>query len=138
MKTLKIIFGIVLLFCFSFLKADVLETDINIEIDVAPNVLNIASSGTVVTVHTDIAYSTVEGASVTLNNVEIAWWKSDSRGQFVAKFNMEELETLVNTDVLELGEITLELKGLTKAGESFSGTQVISVVNIAPAGNAKK
>jgi hypothetical protein len=120
------------------LKADVLETDINIEIDVAPNVLNIASSGTVVTVHTDIAYSTVEGASVTLNNVEIAWWKSDSRGQFVAKFNMEELETLVNTDVLELGEITLELKGLTKAGESFSGTQVISVVNIAPAGNAKK
>ena len=38
-----------------------------IEIDVAPNVLNIASSGTVVTVHTDIAYSAVAGASVSLN-----------------------------------------------------------------------
>lgn len=138
MKTLKITFGILLLFCFSFLKADVLEPDINIEIDVAPNVLNIASSGTVVSVHSDIAYSEVEGASVTLNNVEIAWWKSDSRGQFVAKFNMEEVETLVNNDVLEMGEITLELKGLTKAGESFSGTQVITVVNISPAGNAKK
>ena len=138
MKSVKITFGILLVFCFSFLKADGVESDITIEIDVAPNVLNIASSGTVVTVHTDIAYSAVEGASVTLNMVEIAWWKSDSRGQFVAKFNMEEVETLVNNDVLELGEITLELKGLTKAGESFSGTQVISVVNIAPSGNAKK
>ena len=58
----------------------------DIEIDVAPNVLNIQSESTVVTVHTDIAYSLVVGASVYLNDVEIYYSKSDNRGYFVAKF----------------------------------------------------
>lgn len=110
------------------------DAPLEIEIDVAPNVLNIASSGTVVTIHTDIAYSAVDGATVTLNDVEIAWWKSDSRGQFVAKFNMEEVETLITADVLELGEILLELKGITKLGVDFSGAQLINVIDVTAAG----
>jgi len=107
---------------------------LDITIDVAPNVLNIASSGTVVTVHTDIAYSWVDGASVYLNDVPIAWWKSDSRGQFVAKFNMEEVETLVTAGVLEEGEITLKLSGTTKSGVNFSGAQLISVIDVTSVG----
>jgi hypothetical protein len=105
-----------------------------INIDVAPNVLNIASSGTVVTVHTDIAYSAVDGASVFLNGVSIDWWKSDSRGQFVAKFDMEEVETLVTDHVLELGDIELKLTGTTTDGVVFSGTQVIKVINVTSSG----
>jgi hypothetical protein len=104
--------------------------DEEITIDIAPYVLNIASSGTVVTVHTDIAYSAVEGASVQLNGVEIAWWKSDSRGQFVAKFNMEDIEEIVN-----VGEMnTLTLTGVKYVGATFSGTQEISVIDVASTG----
>lgn len=119
------------LMLFASFTADELQ---QINIDVAPNVLNIASAGTVVTVHTNIAYSAVDGATVTLNDVPIAWWKSDSRGQFVAKFNMEEVETLVTAGVLDKGEITLRLSGTTKLGVNFSGAQLISVIDVTSVG----
>ena len=138
MKSVKFVLTFVFVYSIVLLNAGVPAEVIEIEIDVAPNVLNIASEGTVVTVHTNIAYSLVNGASVTLNGVEIAWWKSDSRGQFVAKFDMLEVEKLVDTEVLDLGDITLELKGNTWAGDSFSGSQTIRVVDITPAGEAKK
>ena len=74
----------------------------DIEIDVSPNVLNIQSKSTIVTVHTDVAYSLVTGASVFLNGVTIDWWKSDDRGNFVAKFNSDEVKAL---DGLIIGTI---------------------------------
>ena len=132
-KMLKIA-SVMFMFLMLFAGFTANAETISIEIDVSPNVLNIASSGTVVTVHTDIAYSAVEGASVTLNDIEISWWKSDSRGQFVAKFDMEEVETLVSAGVLEEGKIKLTLSGTTKLGVSFSGTQVISVIDVSSAG----
>ncbi|WP_340113344.1 hypothetical protein [Maribellus mangrovi] len=112
-----------------FLSAGFTPDPLSINIDVAPNVLNIQSEGTVVTVHTDISYSAVNGASVLLNDVPIAWWKSDSRGQFVAKFNMEEVTELVDADVLELGDIMLTLTGSSVLGE-FSGSQTIKVISV--------
>jgi hypothetical protein len=112
-----------------FLSAGFSPASFEITIDVAPNVLNIQSEGTVVTVHTNISYSAVEGSSVQLNNVDIAWWKSDSRGQFVAKFNMEEVTALVDAGVLDLGEITLTLTGTSVLG-NFSGTQTIKVISV--------
>jgi hypothetical protein len=104
----------------------------DIEIDVSPNVLNIQSQSTIVTVHTDIAYSLVVGASVFLNGVAIDWWKSDDRGNFVAKFNSDEIKTL---DGLIIGDYnTLTLNGFTTGGEAFIGTQDIMVINNIPAG----
>jgi hypothetical protein len=103
-----------------------------IEIDVSPNVINIQSQSTVVTVHTNIAYSIVAGTSVTLNGVEIAWWKSDDRGNFVAKFDSDDIKTL---DGLKIGEYnTLTLIGFTTGGEEFTGTQDIMVIENIPAG----
>jgi len=116
------------------LSAGFASAQLTIEIDVAPNVLNIQSEGTVVTVHTDIAYSAVDGATVLLNDVPIAWWKSDSRGQFVAKFNMEEVIDLYYADLLVLGDNKLTLTGTTKTGNDFSGTQIIRVIDVASAG----
>ena len=49
-------------------------------IEVAPNVLNLQSSGYIVTVHTDIAYGQVDAHSVHLNGVPINSWKADNRG----------------------------------------------------------
>ena len=108
----------------------------DIEIDVSPNVLNIQSESTIVTVHTDIAYSLVVGASVYLNGVAIDWWKSDDRGNFVAKFVSDEIKTL---DGLIIGDDnTLTLNGFTTDGEAFIGTQDIMVIDNIPEGAGKK
>ena len=46
-----------------------------IMIDVSPNVLNLQSSGTVVTVHTNVDYNVVVAATVYLNDIPISTWK---------------------------------------------------------------
>ena len=101
-----------------------------IEIKVSPNVLNILSNGEVVTVHTDIAYSAVVGSTVTLNGVEISHWKSDNRGNFVAKFLMDEIKGLEGLNIGGLNTLTLE--GETVSGEVFSGSTEILVVENTP------
>lgn len=104
----------------------------DILIDVSPNVLNIQSQSTIVTVHTDIAYNLVVGASVFLNGVAIDWWKSDDRGNFVAKFNSDEIKTL---DGLIIGDYNkLTLNGFTTDGEGFIGMQDVMVIDNIPAG----
>ncbi len=95
-----------------------------VEIDVAPNVLNIQSEGTVVTVHTNLPYSYVEGSTVTLNDVEIISWKSDVRGNFVAKFDILEIKNLVDDEILEIGVITLKLEGTYWAGTDAEGDPI--------------
>jgi len=108
----------------------------DIQIDVAPNIVNIQSNSVVVTVHTDIAYSAVVGSSVFLNDVLINSWKSDDRGNFVAKFLSDEIKTL---DGLTIGEYNaLTLTGYTTDAEAFIGTQDILVINNVPAGAGKK
>ena len=110
--------------------------DIEIEIDVSPNVLNIQSESAIVTVHTDIAYNLVTGASVFLNGVAIDWWKSDDRGNFVAKFVSDEIKTL---EGLIIGDYnTLTLIGFTTSEEAFEGTQDIMVIDNIPAGAGKE
>jgi hypothetical protein len=104
----------------------------DIEIDVSPNVLNIQSQSTIVTVHTDIAYNLVVGASVFLNGVAIDWWKSDDRGNFVAKFVSDEIKTL--DGLITGGYNTLTLNGFTTGGDAFIGTQEIMVIDNEPAG----
>jgi len=103
-----------------------------IEIDVAPDVLNIQSHSVVVTVHTDIAYSTVVGTTVFLNGVAINHWKSDARGNFVAKFLSDDIKTL---DGLIIGDYNeLVLIGYDIDGEAFAGTQEIMVIDVLPQG----
>ena len=104
------------------------ETDIR----VAPNVLNIQSEGTVVTVHTDINYSAVEASTVSLNGIEISSWKADSRGNFVAKFMMEEVKALEDLDIGEYNTLTIE--GNTCGGEEFVGVLDIIVIDVAAQG----
>lgn len=111
-KSLRISF---ILFLILFLQAGIVSA-FEITIDVAPNVLNVKSQGTVVTVHTDIAFGVVIGSSDTLNDVAINYWKSDDRGNFVAKFKMSDIESLP----LVLGEMnTFILTGTTKNGAVF-------------------
>jgi len=107
-----------------------------IEIQVSPNVLNLVNQGQWVTIHTDIAYSAVAGASVTLNDVPINWWKSDNQGNFVAKFVIGDIKGLFigPKATLPLGPTLLTLSGTTKDGEVFTGSATIKVIFVAPSG----
>lgn len=101
------------------------------EIDVAPKVLNIQSSGEVVTVHTEIPYADVAASSVLLNGIAISWWKVDNQGNFVAKFVMNEIKDLP----LDIGGYnTLTLLGVTTWGEAFVGQKDIKVISVVPSG----
>ena len=110
-----------------------------IAIDVAPNTLNIASQGQVVTVHTSIAFSYVVGGTVSLNEIEISWWKADNQGNFVAKFEMSEVKALADSgDLVVPGENELTLVGYTTDGAEFTGSQVITVIDVDPTGAGGK
>jgi hypothetical protein len=106
-----------------------------IDIQVAPNVLNLQNQGQVVTVHTDVAYWSVEATSVTLNGIEIDHWKADNQGNFVAKFLIEEIKNLP----LNIGEYnTLTLDGTKSDGETFTGSYEVMVIDVTPNGSGKK
>lgn len=135
LSRMSLILGCVLAvtLCWLLYPAAALSAEIPIQIDVAPNVLNIQSQGAIVTVHTDIAYSAVDGASVYLNGVAIQWWKADARGNFVAKFVMDEIKTL--DGLIIDGYNLLVLNGYTTDGDTFIGEQEIKVIDITPRGS---
>ena len=99
---------------------------LTVEIQVAPNVLNLKNKGQVVTVHTDLAYGAVAATTVSLNGVAIDHWKADNQGNFVAKFLIEAIKNLP----LNIGEYnTLVLEGYTKTGDAFTGSYDVLVVD---------
>lgn len=132
MKKVKNSIGLLFLFLSFFVQTGFVQTEtLKIAIDVAPAVLNLNNQGEVVTVHTEIAYSTVTASSVFLNGVAINSWKADNRGNFVAKFLMSEVKKLP----LNMGEMNkLVLTGSTSTGIAFQGEQEIKVINVIPKG----
>ena len=133
LSRMSLVLGCVLAVTLCWLLYPAAALSADIQIDVAPNVLNIQSQGAIVTVHTDIAYSAVDGASVYLNGVAIQWWKADARGNFVAKFVMDEIKTL--DGLIVDGYNVLVLNGYTTDGDTFIGEQEIKVIDIIPRGS---
>jgi len=104
------------------LSMNAFAADLEITIKVTPRVLVLDSEGTLVTVHTDIAYYAVDTASLTLNGIPIAWTKADARGNLVAKFNQDDVK-----DIVAPPSFALELSGTTTDGTNFSGTDMIVI-----------
>ncbi|MCC6489413.1 MAG: hypothetical protein IT364_18065 [Candidatus Hydrogenedentes bacterium] len=103
------------------------EPDLLINIQVSPATILIgADQAVMVTVHAEIPYSTVEGASVTLNGITVRATFSDLRGDLVAKFLSSEVKGVVSP-----GNGELTLTGMTKDGQVFSGTTIVRVVKYA-------
>lgn len=98
------------------------EAEGEIFVKVSPNTIVIASDGDWITVHTNIAYGSVDTSSITLNGVAVAWTKSDLRGNLVAKFAQADIKAIVAPP-----EATLELAGLTTGGEPFTGSDTVAV-----------
>lgn len=123
----------------AFLQSPSLSSAFDISIDVAPQTLNIQSQGEVVTVHTNISFSSVVGGSVSMNGIPIDWWKADNQGNFVAKFLMTEVKGLADSgDLVVPGENLLTLVGYTKDGAEFTGSETITVIDVLPTGTGKK
>ncbi|MCI0493229.1 MAG: hypothetical protein L0Z07_09860 [Planctomycetes bacterium] len=97
-----------------------------ITIEVAPSVVSLDSQGQVVTVHTDIAYGAVDGWSVALDGLTIQSWKADNQGNYVAKFNLDDVKDMLKSKVGT--EVVVTLTGETKDGEEFEGSDTIKVV----------
>ena len=104
-------------------------------IDVSPNVLNLQrTDDKCVTVHTNISYNDVVCSSVALEvvgndgpvSILCDYCKSDDRGNFVAKFLMEDVRKLPLT-IYENNTFTLI--GYTKDDVDFWGSQDILVVD---------
>ncbi|KPK76245.1 MAG: hypothetical protein AMJ79_07475 [Phycisphaerae bacterium SM23_30] len=102
-----------------------------ISIAISPNTLALGSEGVWVTVHTDISYYKVEHESLTLNEpstlseIEIAWTKADSRGNLVAKFDIDQVKEAVKDQVGQ--QVELILKGDDIDGVPFEGSDYINV-----------
>lgn len=94
-----------------------------VKIQVAPKTFLLQSSqGGEITVHAEIAYSSVDRTSISMNGVEVKWTKADSRGELVAKFDEDALKAIVSPP-----EATMVLVGYTIGGEPFTGRAVVSV-----------
>lgn len=102
-----------------------------IDIQVSPSTLNLQNNGQVVTVHTEIAYSLVVAQTVSMNGVEIDSWKADDRGNFVAKFIMQEIIGLPLV-IGDYNELTLE--GTKTDGSTFIGTDQVMVIDVVQKG----
>ena len=105
-----------------------------ITIEIAPATLNLQSNGKVVTVHTDVAFSDIDVASVYLAGVAIDSWKVDDRGYFVAKFLIDDVKTL---DGLKINDYnTLKFVALTIYDEEVWGAADVMVIDSGTGGNA--
>ncbi len=106
------------------------------EIRIAPQTLNLRSSGTVVTVHTDVPYSDVDAYSVYLSGVAINTWKADDLGFFVAKFLMDDIKAI---DGLVLNDYnTFQLVAVTVTGEPICGEAEVMIIDRGPSQRAQR
>lgn len=97
-----------------------------VPIQVSPAVIVIGAPVQWVTVHADIAYGSVDTASIVLRSgtdeLAVSWTKADDCGDLVAKFVFADVAAIVSAP-----SATLTLTGLTRDGEPFSGTETVPV-----------
>ena len=98
---------------------------VTVPIVISPSTINLESEGTWVTVHAEIDYSDVVGATVTLNGIPVKATFADNRGDLVAKFAVGDVRGIVKP-----GMAQLTLSGTTRDGGTFSGTDAVRVIGI--------
>lgn len=101
------------------------DGDVTVPIMISPSVVNLESQGVWVTVHAEIPYSAVDGYTVTLDGVPVKTTKADARGEFVAKFGVDDVKA-----ILSPGTVVLTLAGSTYDGTPFTGSDTIQVIRV--------
>ena len=102
--------------------------DNTIEVVVSPNVLNLKSSGGVLTIHADIKYNADLDVKLYLSNnmdsMSVLSTSADSRGDLVVKCDILNVKGIVSE-----GSATFKLTVYTEDGVLYSGTDTIDVVS---------
>ncbi len=96
-------------------------------IKISPSTIVIGSDQEWVTVNTNIPYGDADCASLTLNDVAVAWTKADDLGTLVAKFDYKAIAAIVSPP-----SATLTFKGLMKSGEAFEASGTVAVKTAGP------
>jgi hypothetical protein len=91
-------------------------------ITISPKTLFLGSEDTIVTVHSNIPYSTVDTVSLTLNGIPAQFTKADACGDLVVKFSRADVK-----DIVEPGFAVLTLSGAFKDGSLFEASDTITV-----------
>ena len=91
-------------------------------ITISPKTLVLSSVDTIVTVHSNIPYSSVNTVSLTLNGIPATFTKADACGDLVVKFGRADVK-----DIVEPGMATLTLSGELKDGTPFEASDTITV-----------
>ncbi len=91
-------------------------------ITVSPNTLVLSSPDTIVTVHSNIPYASVNTVSLTLNGIPATFTKADACGALVVKFGRADVQGIVVP-----GIATLTLSGELKDGSPFEASDDITV-----------
>jgi hypothetical protein len=107
------------------LAADARGEELTVPIVISPSTINLQAAGTWVTVHAEIDYSDVVGASVTLDGIPVKATFADNRGDLVAKFLVGDVR-----EIVQPGTAELRLCGQTRDGGTFSGTDTVKVINV--------
>jgi hypothetical protein len=109
----------------AFSAKPIAESMIDVAVTVSPSTIVLGEDkGASITVHTDIAYGLVDGASVALEGVPAYLTKADCRGNLVGKFSQEAIEALIAPP-----DATLTLTGQTKDGIPFAGSDTVRVID---------
>ena len=112
----------VLILATAILNVAVAEEPTTITIQVSPSTIVASSLGGCVSVHAEIKYSLVDRQSLELNGLKPYAVKADSRGELVAKFNLDEVKAIVAPP-----STILTFVGVTMAGEAFTGSDEVAV-----------
>ena len=93
-------------------------------ITISPKTLVLSSPDTIVTVHSNIPYVSVNTVSLTLNGIPATFSKADACGDLVVKFGREDVQGKVVT-----GIATLTLSGVLndEDGTPFEASDDITV-----------
>ena len=93
-----------------------------IDIMISPNVINLKTPGTWVTIHADIPFSEVVEGSVSLEGIPVSFIKEDDNGDLVAKFAIADVRAILSN-----GYVELTLEGVSTSGDFF-GVDIIRVI----------
>ena len=91
-------------------------------ITISPKTLVLSSVDTIVTVHSNIPYSSVKTASLYLNGISATFSKADACGDLVVRFERADVKGIVIP-----GDATLTLSGELKDGTIFEASDTITV-----------
>ena len=91
-------------------------------ITISPRTLILSSPDTIVTVHSNIPYSSVDTASLTLDGIPATYTKMDACGDLVVKFSRADVKGVVVP-----GTAVLTLSGTFDDGTPFSASDTITV-----------